>query len=370
MKILIVTNKVRTYALGFENVFKPLLSLGHEIVWAADFSDFSGDISQVPCKTIQIDIYSYPFHKTNIKAYKQIKRIIKEENIEAIQCSTPIGGTLGRLAAWSCGLKNVIYAAHGFMFFKGAPLINRTVYKLHEILLAPITDTLITINEEDFRAAQSLKLRGGTKPYMIHGAGVNVGVQVNIDRTQKRKELGLKDSDIVVVSAGDLNPNKNNRIIIEAFSLIKNKNIHYAICGTGMLEEELKQLSKDLGIENNIHFLGFRSDMPEVLAASDIFVMPSFREGVPRSILEAMDLGLPCVGSKTRGIADLIDEGKGGFISKPKDAEGFAKVISELGENPELRRSFGLYNRDKVKYYSKEIVIEELTDIYKKVLSR
>ena len=98
--------------------------------------------------------------------------------------------------------------------------------------------------------------------------------------------------------------------------------------------------------------------------------MPSFREGVPRSILEAMDLGLPCVGSKTRGIADLIDEGKGGFISKPKDAEGFAKVISELGENPELRRSFGLYNRDKVKYYSKEIVIEELTNIYKKVLSR
>lgn len=368
MKILIVTNKVRTYALGFENVFKPLLSLGHEIVWAADFSDFTGNINKVPCKTIQIDIYSYPLHKTNIKAYKQIKRIIKEEKIEAVQCSTPIGGTLARLAAWRCGVKNVIYTAHGFMFFKGAPFINRTLYKLHEILLASITDTLITINEEDFRAAQSLKLRGGTKPFMIHGAGVNVGVQVNIDKEKKRKELGLKESDIVVVSAGDLNCNKNNRVIIEAFSLIKNKNIHYAICGTGMLEQELKLLSKNLGIEKNIHFLGFRSDMPEVLAASDIFVMPSFREGVPRSILEAMDLGLPCVGSKTRGIADLIDEGKGGFVSKPNDAKGFARALSELGDNPDLRCKFGQYNRGKVKYYSKEIVREELTNIYKAVL--
>ena len=135
-----------------------------------------------------------------------------------------------------------------------------------------------------------------------------------------------------------------------------------------MLEEDLKKLAKNLGVENNIHFLGFRGDMPEVLAASDIFVMPSFREGVPRSILEAMDLGLPCVGSKTRGIADLIDEGKGGYISKPKDAEGFAKVISKLGENPELRMQFGQYNRVKVKHYSKDIVMEELTNIYGKVL--
>lgn len=368
MKILFVTNKVRAYALGFENVFTPLLSLGHEIVWAADFSDFVGDRNKIPCKTIQIDIYSYPFHRTNIKAYKQLKQIIKEEKIEAIQCSTPIGGTLARLAAWRCGIKNVIYAAHGFMFFNGAPLINRTLYKWPELLLARVTDTLITINEEDYRAAQSFKLRGNTRPYMIHGAGINVGVQVNIDKSKKRKELGLNDSDIVVVSAGDLNPNKNNRIVIEAFSHIKNKHIHYAICGTGMLEEELRQLAKKLDVEENIHFLGFRRDMPEILASSDIFVMPSFREGVPRAIMEAMDLGLPCVGSKTRGIADLIEEGKGGFVSKPKDSKGFAKIITELAENPEMRHNFGMFNQEKVKMYSKEIVMDELTSIYKTVL--
>lgn len=369
MKVLLVTNKVRTYALGFENVFIPLLSLGHEVVWAADFSDFVGDKSKIPCKTIQIDIYSYPFHKTNIRAYKQLKHIIKDEKIEAIQCSTPIGGTLARLAAWRCGIKNVIYAAHGFMFFKGAPLVNRTVYKLPELLLAHVTDTLITINEEDYNAAKSLKLRAGGNLYMIHGAGVNVGVKVEIDKVQKRLQLGLKETDIIVVSAGDLNPNKNNRVIIESFSFIEDKNIHYAICGTGMLEQELKQLAKELGVADNVHFLGYRKDMPEILASSDIFVMPSFREGVPRAIMEAMDLGLPCVGSKTRGIADLIDEGKGGFVSKPKDAKCFASIISKLAEQPELRKQFGEYNRNKVKKYSKEIVREELTQIYSEVLS-
>ena len=370
MKILLVTNKVRAYALGFENVFKPLLLLGHEVIWAADFSDFTGDKSVIPCKTVQIDIYSYPLHKTNIKAYKQIKRIIREEKIEAVQCSTPIGGTLARLAAWRCGVKNVIYVAHGFLFFKGAPLINRTIYKLPEILLSRVTDTLITIVDEDYQAAKSLKLRGNKKPYMVHGAGINVGVQVSIDKSNKRKELGFNDSDIIVASAGDLNPNKNNKTIIEAFSLIKDKHIHYAICGTGMLKEELKRLARDLGVENNVHFLGFRKDMPEILAASDIFVMPSFREGLPRAIMEAMDLGLPCIGSKTRGIADLIDEGKGGFISKPKDAKGFATVIENLAANPVLREQFGQYNKDKVKVYSKDVVIEELTNIYKEVLTK
>jgi glycosyltransferase involved in cell wall biosynthesis len=368
MKVLLVTNKVRTYALGFQNAIIPLQSLGHEVVWAADFSDFIGDRDQIPCKTLQIDIFSYPFHSTNIRAYKQLKCIIKDERIEAIQCSTPIGSTLARIAAWRCGVKNVIYSAHGFMFFKGAPLINRTVYKLPEVLLSHVTDTLITINDEDYKASLALKLRGNGKRYMIHGAGINVGVEVNIDKIQKRKEIGLQESDIVVVSAGDLNPNKNNRVIIEAFSFLRNKNIHYAICGTGLLEEDLKQLAKKLGVDKNIHFLGYRKDMPEILASSDIFIMPSFREGVPRSIMEAMDLGLPCIGSKTRGIADLIEEGVGGYLSKPSDAKGFATAISNLADNPELRQKFGNYNRNKVKGYSKEIVREELTAIYKEVL--
>ena len=233
MKVLMVTNKVRTYALGFQNSINPLLSLGHEIVWAADFSHFNGDLSKIPCKTYQISINTSPLKPCNIKALKQIEKIIVDEKIEAVVCSTPIGGLLARLAAKKKNIKPVIYAAHGFLFFKGAPLINRTVYKLEEVLLAHWTDTLITITNEDYNAAQKLKLRSKEKPYLVHGAGVKTGVTVNVTREEKRKELGIPEDAFLIVSAGDLNKNKNNKVIIDAVALMNDKTVYYVLCGGG-----------------------------------------------------------------------------------------------------------------------------------------
>lgn len=368
MKVLIVANKVRTYSLAYQNEIGPLLSLGHDIIWAADFSDFIGDRSIAPCKMVQINIVSYPFHKTNLKALRQIKKIIKEEKIEAISSSTPIGGTLARIAAWQCGLRhNVIYEAHGFLFFDGVPLIKREIYRLHEALLARITDTLITITKEDFDAARKFKLRSKTAPYMVHGAGVKTGLKADKSRLEVRKELGLSDDDVVVVSAGDLNENKNNQVIIRAMCSLPSYT-HYVICGTGAKLSFLKRLTSELKIENRVHFLGYRTDMKDILSASDIFVMPSFREGVPRSILEAMDLSLPCVGSRTRGIRDLIDEGKGGYLSDPNNPDDFAQALMQLCVSEEKRKSFGKYNTTKVKDYSDEVVRAELYDIYKQVI--
>ena len=370
MKVLMVTNRVKTYALGFQNVIIPLQQLGHEVYWAADFSNFIGDKNSIPCKIRQIDIVSYPFHKTNLKALKQIKKIIKEEGIEAVQCSTPIGGALGRIAAYQCGLKHIIYTAHGFLFFKGAPLINRTIYKWEEMLLSHITDTLITINPEDFKAAQSLKMRNNTKPYMVHGAGVKVGVEVDVDVQAKRKSIGIPEGATMIISAGDLNINKNNHVVIRALGHLKNPNIYYVQCGVGPEEENLRHLAKECGVENNALFLGYRTDMPELMKSTDIFVMPSFREGVPRSILEAMDLGKPCVGSKTRGIADLIDDGIGGYICKPTDHKAFAEAFSILMNDKDLCIRMGVHNKEKAKGFSYEIVRQEYIDIYSKVLNQ
>lgn len=364
-----ITNRVKTYALGFKNVIEPLRQLGHDVIWAADFSNFVGDISQIDCPTRQIDIVSYPFHRTNIKAYKQIKSIIKKENIEAVQCSTPIGGALGRIAAYRCGLKYIMYTAHGFLFFKGAPLINRTLYKLEEKILSHITDVLITINAEDFNAAQQLILRNGKKPFMVHGAGVEVGVEVEVNREEKRQAIGIPTDATMIVSAGDLNINKNNHVIIKALGLLKNDNLYYVLCGVGPEESDLRRLAKDCGVEGNVIFLGYRTDMSEIMKVSDIFVMPSLREGVPRSLLEAMDLNKPCIGSRTRGIADLIDENKGGYICNPKDAVQFANAISQLVSDKHLCLSMGEYNHNKAKNYSFEIVRKEYIDIYGKVFN-
>lgn len=363
MKILMVTNKVKTYALGFQNVLEPLEKLGHEIIWAADFSGFMADKSIIPCKIEQININTNPFNTDNIGAYRKILNIIEQYKIEAVMSSTPIGGALARLAAKKKNIMPVIYEAHGFLFFKGAPFINRTVYKLEEEILAHYTDVLITITEEDYAAAQKFKLRSGQKPYLVHGAGVRVGVKVEVDRANKRKSIGIPEKAFVIVSAGELNKNKNTEVVVKALKEVPKA--HYIACGVGPEEENLKKLAEELGVAERFHLLGYRTDMPELMAASDVFTMMSFREGMPRSLLEAMDLGLPCVGSDTRGIRDLIDY-NGGYICSPTDPHAFANAFNQLMNDRDLGRKMGIHNQGKVQGYSADVVKKELYEIYKR----
>ena len=368
MKILMVTNKVKAYALGFRNMIEPLTSLGHEVIWAADFSKFVGDISTIPCKTIQISIDSNPLKPCNARALKQLCRAIEDNQIEAIQCSTPIGGMLGRVAARIKQVKPVIYAAHGFLFFDGAPLINRTVYKLQEIIMAHWTDVLITITDEDLQAAQNFKLRSGKAPCLVHGAGVKVGKKILVDKNVKREQLGVPQNAFVIVSAGFLNKNKNNRVVIEALGKLNNPDVYYLICGEGEERDRLQALAQQMGVDKNVIFLGYRTDMDEIMACADLFAMPSFREGVPRALLEAMDLGKACIGSRTRGITELLSEGRGGVLCKADSVQEYADGIQHLYSNEQLRSAMGRINMETAKAYSKERVQQELLDIYQKEL--
>ena len=365
MRVLMVTNKVKTYALGFQNVIGPLTELGHSVVWAADFSQFVADKSMIPCPIEQISVNTNPLNPGNRNAYRQLLKIIEKYKIEAVVCSTPIGGALARLAAKKKHICPVVYEAHGFLFFKGAPLINRTIYKWEEDILAHYTDVLITITEEDYQAGQKLKLRSGRRPYLVHGAGVKVGVTVDIDKAEKRKSIGVPEDAFVIVSAGELNKNKNTEVIVRALKEIEEA--HYVACGVGPERDKLEKLSQKLGVSDRFHLMGYRTDMPEIMACSDVFTMMSFREGMPRAILEAMDLGMPCVGSDTRGIRDLIDA-EGGFICIPTDVKAFAQAFNQLKNNPELRKRMGIHNKEKAKGYSAEIVKSELYSIYKETL--
>ena len=365
MKILLVTNKVKTYALGFRNVIETLTELGHQVVWAADFSGFAGDLSEIPCKQKQIPIHSNPLKLTNLQALKMIKDIIIRENIQAVHCSTPIGGMLARLAAKQMGVKKVIYAAHGFLFFEGAPLLNRTVYYWQEKWMAHWTDVLITITREDLLAAQKFKLRSGKAPCLVHGAGVETGKQVTVDRAQKRMELGVPENAFVLLSAGFLNKNKNNRVLIEAMGKLKDPSVYYLVCGEGAERTNLERLAEKYGVQDCVRFLGYRTDFPEIIAAANLFVMPSFREGVPRALLEAMDAGVPCIGSDTRGIRELLPKDA---LCDPKNAEDFANAIRRVKTDSEWAADMSGKYRETVMLYSKEKVRKELQEIYREAL--
>lgn len=303
--------------------------------------------------------------KNNWKGYQRLCKMLElHPDIKIIHCNTPIGGVIGRLCGKKYG-KKVIYTAHGFHFYKGAPLINRTIFKWIEQWMAHYTDLLITINTEDYEAAQKFSFKKGGYAVYVPGVGINSSAfdNVIIDPTEKKQEIGVPVDAHLCLGVGDLNDNKNVITMVKAISKSP-ESVHLALCGFGPLEEKLRKLCHSLHVENRVHFLGFRRDVNELYKASDFLFMASKREGLPRTTMEAMCAGIPCLCSKIRGNIDLIDESKGGFLVSPLDADAFAKAITRLIENPQLREEMGSYNKEKVKAFDIEVVRSKMIEIF------
>lgn len=318
-------------------------------------------------KINSVHISRNPFATTNYKAYKELVELIKRENIDYIHCNTPTGGILGRLAGKKCKVKRVIYQAHGFHFYKGAPKKNWLIYYPVEKWLARYTDALITINKEDYELAKNkLKLRKGGKVYYVPGVGIDT-TQYVLDREfriSKRNELGLTDEDVALVSMGDLIVRKNYDVAIRAVAEAKNDKLHYYICGKGPEEDNLKKLSENLGISEQIHFLGYRSDIKELLTAADIFLFTTKQEGLPRSMMEAMASGLPCIASKIRGNTDLLEDSDGGYLCDKNDVFDYAQKLNILASDVDLREKMGKNNLITIQKFSVETLTDEIHKIY------
>ena len=362
-KILIVSTVSRQFYLFEQGNIEVLKSLGYEIHGAANFADANERLDALNIIRHPIDIQRSPFSLKNIKAYQQLKELMRAKNFDAVHCHSPVGGVLARLAAKSIQLSPVIYTAHGFHFYDGAPKTNWILYYTVEKFLSRFTDLLITINKEDYERAKKFKAK---RVVYIPGIGVdcNKFIPHEKKRNEKRKELGLHDDTIVLLSIGELIKRKNHETALKAIAELKNQKLIYLICGRGELESHLRQLSRKLGIEEKVLFLGFRNDIPELCMASDIFIFPSYQEGLPVSVMEAMSAGLPVVCSAIRGNKDLIENDKGGFLLGAKDVEGFAKSIDMLIKNHNLGKDMGRFNLDKVKTYDKQVVKQKMSNVY------
>ncbi len=352
-------------------------SLGYEFYGVANRSlssaeEIKEDEEKYGVRLFHVDLNRSPFSFQNIKAYKQLCKIISENEIDYIHCNTPVGGILGRLAGKKCGVKKVIYQAHGFHFYKGAPKKNWLLYYPVEKWLAHYTDALITINQEDYELAKAkLKPRNNGKVYYVPGVGVDTS-KYSVDAetyAKKRNELGISLDAFVIISVGELNANKNNSVIISAMEKLQNKKIHYILCGVGEKKAELQAMAEAAGLQNNIHFLGYRNDVNELYQAADCFVMPSFREGLSRSIMEAMASGLPCIVSKIRGNTDLIVDKKGGYLLEPKDISGFANAIESIIDNPKLLQKMRKFNLETIKNFDVSQVCKKIKEIYSSIIS-
>lgn len=344
---------------------------GLEFYYAANWSNATyeqrlADEKKYGINLVHIDLERSPYSIKNYKAYKQLVNFINKEKIDYIHCNTPVGGMLGRLAGKKCKVKKVIYQVHGFHFYEGAPKKNWLIYYPIEKYLAKLTDAIITINKDDYKYAKSFDLRNNGSAYYVPGVGIDLAgySDDSLLRKKMRQELQLKSSDYAIISVGELNDNKNNKVIIKAIAKLKKLSIHYYLCGLGACEDDLKRLATELNVINQVHFLGYRTDVVDVLQAFDAFVLPSYREGLSRSLMEAMASGLPCIVSDIRGNSDLINNGIGGYLVKPDDVNGFSAAISSIMESPVLRLEMKENNLAKIKNYSLEVVIDKLSDIY------
>lgn len=362
---------IATTAKGHLNVFHiPYMKFFKEKGWEVHTISNGDEAIKQADKEFTVSIQRSPFNIKNLKALSEIIKILKQEKYSLITCHTPMGGVLARIAALMSGCDiPIIYTAHGFHFYKGAPIVNYIIYKNMERLLSRFTDALITINHEDYEAAKKFKIKKGGKVYYIPGIGVDLDNIINkVNLNDKRNEFSIDNDAIVILSTGELIKRKNFDTAIKAFSKIDCDKAILLICGRGEEEQNLKQLSDQLNLDKRVIFAGFRKDIKEIEAMSDIFLFPSHQEGLSVALMESMAAGLPVVCSDIRGNSDLIEHGKGGYLINHIDIEGFGHALNTLIENKDLRIDMGKYNSEIIDKYSLKNAVLNMEKIYKDVL--
>lgn len=322
-----------------------------------------------------LSIERSPFHLNNVKAYRELKAIIKQQNYNIVHCHTPMGGVLARLAATAArrnGTK-VIYTAHGFHFCKGASLLNWALYYPIEKWLSSQTDCLITINNEDYNLAIAKNFKAKRIAH-VHGVGVNTARYKPVQKIEKwrlRQELDFRTDDFLLFYAAEFNRNKNHQLLIQAIALIKEQVPHarLLLAGQGPLLEPCRELAEELGVASMVQFLGYRNDIDRLLPMCDVAVASSLREGLPVNIMEAMACGLPIVATQNRGHSELVVDGENGFILAPEETAQFANRLKLLSDSIKLRHRMGINSQQFVQKYGLNQVKQELGEIYTSFMS-
>lgn len=360
-----VTKHINTFHIPYLKWFK---EQGYEVHVASN-----GNEKIEYCdKHFNLPFERFPIKKNNFKVYKELKNIIKENEYEIIHCHTPVGGVLTRLAAKTSRKKGtrVIYTAHGFHFYKGAPLLNWIIYYPIEKWLSKYTDCLITINQEDYELAKR-KFKKCKEIELIHGVGLDTS-KFDIEITEKefenlKNEIEIESDNIILTYVAELNKNKNQILLIKVLEELVKENNKYRLLlvGNGPMREKLEQYVKENNLQKYVKLLGRRDDISKILKLTNVYVASSLREGLPINLLEAMYMNLPIVATDNRGHRELIQNGVNGYICDKLDIKTFKMNIKKIFENMEKIDSMKEKNNTLIKKYELKEVKQKMEEIYK-----
>lgn len=366
MRILYVTTIGMTM-IFFKSLIKELVEQGHTVDIATNDSENEVDpfYKDLGCEVISISCVRSPLKKANLDAVKEIKRLVEERHYDIVHCHTPIAAMCTRLACRKVRKKGtkVFYTAHGFHFHKGAPLVNWLLFYPVEWLCAFFTDAIVTINREDFQRAKS-NLHTKLVEY-IPGVGIDVKMyaEAKVDKVEKRNSIGVPEDAFLLLSVGELNENKNHKVVLEALAKANIPHIHYAIAGKGDLKDELLSLAESLGLKDRFHLLGQRTDVAELYKIADVDVFPSIREGLGLAAVEGMAAGLPLICSDNRGTRDYATSDNA-IVCSCSSSDDFANAIITLYNNPEKRKSMSKFASEDAKKFDKSISDATIKRLY------
>ena len=315
----------------------PYLKMFHDKGWEVHVATETGKKIPYCDKKIKLPIKRSPFKLiSNHRAIKKLREVAKKEKYDIVHCHTPVGGVVARLACKKLrreGLR-MIYTAHGFHFYTGAPVHYWMMFYPVEWYLAKYTDTLITINDEDYQRAKKRFSKRCRDIQYVPGVGVDEKKFAKKMSAKEKKalrdELGLGEDDKVLICVGRLDKNKNQGFLIRVMQKLVAQDAHYRLLlvGPDEINGKYQRLAVKLGIASSVHFLGFRSDISELMQISDVAVSASKREGLPVNLIEAAMLGLPIVATDCRGNRDVCKR-CGGKICDGSDVLGFEKNIEK-----------------------------------------
>ena len=314
-----------------------------------------------------------PYH--DLKALVLLWSLIRRYKPHIVHTHTSKTGVLGRLAAWLARVPAIIHKPHGHVFYGHfGPRVSR-FFLMVERLLSRITDHVVALTPMEARDYFGLRVLTAEKISIIHS-----GVELNRyhitakKRQQKKKELGISPDSLVVGFVGWLIPIKGVTYLIKAMAEVvqRHPNSLLVLVGKGdeKGEEEikLKEQVENLGLADNVRFLGWRPDVDEIMGCFDIFVLPSLNEGMGRVLVEAMSAGLPIVASRGGGIPDLVKHGENGLLIPPADEGALERAISDLLSDKSRRKHMGETGKKMCRPYSVEVMVEKIDKLYSRLL--
>ena len=308
---------------------------------------------------------------------REVRRLVQANRYDIVHVHTPVAAFVTRYALRALrgrsGGPRVIYTAHGFHFYQGQAALPHAALRLLERIAAPWTDYLVTINREDFEAARHLRGLAPERVRLIPGIGVDIerfrpdSVTAE-ERTALRRELGMPEDGYMVTMVAEMAPVKRHEFALRALATVRDPRVRLVLVGSGPLEADLRQLAASLGVAERVTFAGYRRDIPQVLASTDAFMLVSEREGLARSVLEAMASGALVIGTRTRGIADAI--GDAGIVVDKHDPSALATAIDAAAEDASRGRMLGRAARERVcREFAFERIAQAYEELYREALA-